>query len=662
MFLKSLHIENFKSFEDVIFEFNPTVNIFTGVNNTGKTTILEAIALWQECFVKLLQQAKRTQKNYKKGDYIIDNTLLKYFKFEDINSIRSPAFEDIFFDKETNRIVKIGATFQNEENENITITILIRNIAGNCIVELDDFKNFSFLKFNEFFKKFPNPITLSYASPVSNIAQNERFMTFPNVKEMMTGHNSVSILRNRLSLLYNERTETNYRNFLNDLNDALYGNDAKLKFYEITKSRDDSKVIFHYTIGDETTTKDISLLGSGTLQIMEILLHLHYKESEPDLRIILLDEPDSHIHRDIQKRLLSILAQKISNTQIFLTTHNENFIRNADVSQLFHLENTPKNHYKTIDIERLSKIDETQKTRKSFSGIYPTHINPIIKTLGNGGMGLDFIDALEADKIIFVEGEDDAQMIYFLLQKTYSTPNPNKYVFWVMNGISNILKNIAGYKHIFEQIKNKKTLWEKSYLIMDKDILSNEHAQRMTEKIKNVLGIDVFVPSAYTFETILLSDLSKLSLLITQWFSKLDIAPLHTTHEEIEKTYQSLGKMLEERYFGQNSLEKQNKDIFIYLDRKNKLDMLLNEGKADKNSVITQPNLTLYYQKYIKDCIQEGKFYKLATKDDLSWFFDEILKPYNKTFDLEKDFLALLESVYINNWYSDWDFMRTLAK
>jgi hypothetical protein len=54
-------------------------------------------------------------------------------------------------------------------------------------------------------------------------------------------------------------------------------------------------------------------------------------------------------------------------------------------------------------------------------------------------------------------------------------------------------------------------------------------------------------------------------------------------------------------------------------------------------------------QDYIKDCLEKVNLHKIATKDDLVWFFNEILKPYNKTFELEKDFLELLESVYLDN-------------
>jgi DNA replication and repair protein RecF len=44
MYLSKLEIVNFKSFAEVSFDFHPQVNVLTGVNNAGKTTVLEALA------------------------------------------------------------------------------------------------------------------------------------------------------------------------------------------------------------------------------------------------------------------------------------------------------------------------------------------------------------------------------------------------------------------------------------------------------------------------------------------------------------------------------------------------------------------------------------------------------------------------------------------
>jgi AAA15 family ATPase/GTPase len=67
------------------------------VNNSGKTTVLEALSLWQECFQKLIVEVKKNKTTTsKRGDYTLVNELKKYFTFKEINSIQVPNFEDIF--------------------------------------------------------------------------------------------------------------------------------------------------------------------------------------------------------------------------------------------------------------------------------------------------------------------------------------------------------------------------------------------------------------------------------------------------------------------------------------------------------------------------------------------------------------------------------------
>ena len=43
IYIKSLHIENYKCYENVDVEFNNSTNIIVGNNEAGKSTILEAL-------------------------------------------------------------------------------------------------------------------------------------------------------------------------------------------------------------------------------------------------------------------------------------------------------------------------------------------------------------------------------------------------------------------------------------------------------------------------------------------------------------------------------------------------------------------------------------------------------------------------------------------
>ena len=116
MKISKIQIKNFKSFQDVTVDLEPDFNVFTGVNNSGKTNLLEAIALWHECFNKLIRQAGKGYKElYKKGDYILGHTTEKYFPYETIKTVRTSNIDDIFYQRDTTAPMELSINLNKVE-------------------------------------------------------------------------------------------------------------------------------------------------------------------------------------------------------------------------------------------------------------------------------------------------------------------------------------------------------------------------------------------------------------------------------------------------------------------------------------------------------------------------------------------------------------------
>lgn len=653
MFIRSIEIKNFKSFQDVTILLNSDINIFTGKNNSGKTTVLEAIALWHECFTKLIRQAGRSTKNYNKGDYILGNTQEKYFPFYEIHSVRSPNFDDIFYERDKTKKIELTALLNNG-NKDLVVSFQISVSGLNYVIELIDFNKYDFKSFNNFFQNLPVPISLYYASPVLTIRARENFATLPQVKEAIQIRESSSILRNRLYSLYrNQRNLDLYRNFIDDLSYILFDNQEKIEFYTNSDIQKDTQVILEFQIGKRGNKKDINLLGSGSLQIIEILLNLYDHVQITDLNIILLDEPDSHIHRDIQKRLLEIITKFADRNQVIMTTHNESLIRHSDIRHLFHLENSFQGNYKPVDNNEISKLG------LRFKGIYPSVTNPIISSLGNTN-GLDFINGIESDRLIFVEGEDDARAISLLLQKSKSSASSKKYVFWVLNGVNHIFNDILSYKTVFSVIKNQRTLWEKSVLIFDRDFLNDAHYQAIAKAMKEKLGLETYISIAYTFEATLLTELDVLSRLLAKWIevSYSQQVDTDTLRENLHISYQEIEKDLQQKYLDNNEWILQAAHRYIKV--RDSLKILFARSKSSNLIVEDNAEITMLYQEHLKQSIITQKFFKLTKKEDVSKILNEVLQPYHISFDIENDFIDLLRMVDHSTWFKEWDFLLNL--
>lgn len=75
--------------------------------------------------------------------------------------------------------------------------------------------------------------------------------------------------------------------------------------------------------------KPLELAGIGFLQVIQIFSYLIYFEP----RLLLIDEPDSHLHPDIQEKLITTLIKSARSydTQVVLTTHSPNVVRSLDL-------------------------------------------------------------------------------------------------------------------------------------------------------------------------------------------------------------------------------------------------------------------------------------------------------------------------------------------
>ena len=493
MKMHSIKIQNFKKFEDVTVEFNADINVFTGVNNCGKTTLLEAIALWHECFIKLIKKAEKSDKKLKikQGGYRLGNKGLNYFDFKDIISVRSPNYEDLFYSLDTSNPVYIEVSFFKPNA--LAIGFYICRANGNNYEIHVNQQVLDYELFNSVLQEFPCPISSIFASPVAHLLFDEEFERDAVIKNKIQQRKSIEVIRNRLYKIKDE----NRSKFINDLSEILTSSPNNISYQINGDYNSDIAITVNIKTSPKDSFKDISLLGSGTLQIIEILLSVYEKKT--DLNLILLDEPDSHIHRDIQKRLLNFLVKHTEKTQIFITTHNESLIRSANPNHIFHLENASAKTYQPIGCG----ISTPNK-----QGFQETYKLKVLKELG-GESSLDFINALEADKIIFVEGLSDAKYIDVLMDKKYRDSAKKNIMYWSFDGVDNLLLNIQSYKTLFSQIKNEKTLWEKSLIVMDSDWFTDTQSVQLKAEMKKI-GQTVIFPF-YTFESVLLTDLEKLS-------------------------------------------------------------------------------------------------------------------------------------------------------
>lgn len=81
--------------------------------------------------------------------------------------------------------------------------------------------------------------------------------------------------------------------------------------------------------------RDLMVEGSGFLQWLSVFA----LATDPEINVLLLDEPDAHLHSSLQEQLLDSLSAITSTTgrQILLATHSTEILRNAEPADILHI-------------------------------------------------------------------------------------------------------------------------------------------------------------------------------------------------------------------------------------------------------------------------------------------------------------------------------------
>lgn len=641
MHLKEFYIDNFRGYRKFKIKSNQNINILTGINNSGKTTILEAISLWNEIFNHLIVKARRSDASVgiRSGDFRFGKKGQNYIDYRDINSVRSFGYKDLFYNLNTRAEIKVSALVVLNNGDEINIGFIMKEANGaNYNVYLNEHDTFDFDKFNRAFIGLPHSIGCYFSTPVATISSFEEFAISPKIKDGIKTRQSAIYFRNRLFNLY---SGDDFDIFKKNLSEILYNENDCIDFRINGDKSKDIYVSIDVNLKN-TGYRNISLLGSGTIQIIEILLHLH--ESRKALNIILLDEPDSHIHRDIQKRLIKYLMQV--EVQVFLTTHNESLIRSARPDSLFFIDETVSHNILTEFIP----IGQTRLPQRKI-GIESSHHSKIISQIGSE-TSLDILNALEADKILFVEGVDDSQYI----QKLMQINNIDKdCVFWSFGGLDNLLSKIKHYKEFFESLGSNHSIWNKCSIIIDADFMTDNQKNNLKIKLEEKLNLPVFIWKAYTIESTILSDLGTLESLISLECINQEIIKEPTEINEFVNV--AITTKRDEKLRILNDEEDLNKRISGQMQARIKnLDSNLKISIAQIFDDTKLPELYTHFRIYSNQKLQTNDVSHISNKDDVEEILENIFTGLGitKSEQFENYFSSVLNVVNPTNLNIEW--------
>lgn len=339
MRINTITLKNFKTFKKITIHCDENFNVIIGPNNIGKSTIIEAILLWQAC-LKLFVQEKNNNKlhvGYKD----------RYLSFSELFFIRITNDSDLFYSNKKSSSIMLSLSIKGEVYNlafNIGKPESIKDsyFKINYKDSIPDFERFTAI-ITESQNNFINSIFTYQTKPISQIIKNEPFYNNAQILKKISLAKSNELIRNKIlkskkknSAIVKERFE-----YLEEKIHNVLGVNYSIKWKNDNQNDDEYVRI---TIKEEDEKEvEIALMGSGFLQIVEIFSTLQFiNHNENCLNIILIDEPDSHIHSNLQVNLLNELLKE-TNLQIFIITHNDRLIDNvANKGNVLYINNELK--------------------------------------------------------------------------------------------------------------------------------------------------------------------------------------------------------------------------------------------------------------------------------------------------------------------------------
>ncbi|NBD29285.1 MAG: AAA family ATPase [Alphaproteobacteria bacterium] len=314
MKIESLRVRNFKSLRDAQLEL-ARVNILVGTNSSGKSSVLQALHWACRC---VANPAIRNNQNYSTAvaslDYYptIDHKVVGHN-----NTLREGRGQNPEVRVDVDMVISEG---ENRFNASIPI-----KRGRNEALQVD-------LKTNQLDQEVYNALTnnsrpfTAYIPGLAGIAaREEKKSRLPVFRQAASG-DANTVLRNILQLISElEPDKKQLRTLEGWVSEIIGPTELRVAFND--QSDDEINAQFRTEAMDEGCFAPLELAGTGVLQIIQIFSYLVLFRPV----VILIDEPDAHLHTDRQAKLIRTLERAALefHTQIILATHSPHLVRAA---------------------------------------------------------------------------------------------------------------------------------------------------------------------------------------------------------------------------------------------------------------------------------------------------------------------------------------------
>lgn len=385
--IKKLLIKNYKSIEQEVIEMQSDVNIFVGENDSGKSTILEAISIVSTGNLNGRSFEKQIKTNLF-NQKIRENYIAS---LKDKKQIQSPPviiieayldIEDAAFTGTNNELrencagIRMELAFDSEYSDFYKQMLKDEEIYDIPI----EFYAVSY----HYFKG--TPVVYRYA-PVKGTFIDTTRKDYSYVMDKFVTSNIVTYLTTKeqtdLSTAYRRSRHTFQENAVVKQLNLSMKNNVKVNERSVAVDlREDNIDEWKHQMSIMVESIPFENIGFGTQNSIKIELAI--KNSKEQVNLIMMEEPENNLSYTNMTRLIDHITQS-EGKQIFISTHSSYIANKLNLGNIFLLYNGK--------INSMSKLPED--TKRYFKKL-PDY---------------DTLRVVLAEKVILVEGPTDELII-----------------------------------------------------------------------------------------------------------------------------------------------------------------------------------------------------------------------------------------------------------